>query len=148
MTTTTLDRSPDAERTRERGGLRLAELFRLLSDPTRVELLLLLAEGERNVTGLCEALGLPQPTASHHLGLLRSSGLLGARRAGKQIFYGLADRVRPAEPMAEGSVLTIDGDGFTVRIALGSGEAAEASASRRPVKPGIRSPCVPVLSRQ
>jgi DNA-binding transcriptional ArsR family regulator len=111
--------------------LRLAELFRLLSDPTRLELLLLLAAGERTVTGLCEALGLPQPAASHHLGLLRSGGLLGARRAGKQVFYGLADCVWPSESMAERSVLTINGDGFTVRIALGTGEAAEASAGRR-----------------
>src|ERR671913_223705 len=46
----------------------LAALFRLLSDRTRLNLLMLLADGERNVTSLCEALKLPQPTVSHHLG--------------------------------------------------------------------------------
>src|SRR5438067_267753 len=49
----------------------LTTLFRLLADKTRLNILLLLADGERNVTNLCETLRLPQPTVSHHLGLLR-----------------------------------------------------------------------------
>ena len=40
----------------------LAALFRLLADRTRLNLLMLLADGEKNVTNLCEVLGLPQPT--------------------------------------------------------------------------------------
>jgi DNA-binding transcriptional ArsR family regulator len=48
---------------------------------------MLLADGERNVTNLCEALKLPQPTVSHHLGLLRMSNIIGNRRDGKQVFY-------------------------------------------------------------
>jgi ArsR family transcriptional regulator, zinc-responsive transcriptional repressor len=67
----------------------LTALFQLLSDKTRVRLLLLLAEGERNVTTLCEELGLPQPTVSHHLGLLRNRNIIGNRRQGKQVFYSL-----------------------------------------------------------
>ena len=73
----------------------LVGLFRLLSDKTRMNILLLLAKGERNVTSLCEELGLPQPTVSHHLGLLRMSNLIGNRRNGKQVFYGLNGRVEP-----------------------------------------------------
>jgi DNA-binding transcriptional ArsR family regulator len=67
----------------------LAGLFRLLSDRTRLNLLMLLADGERNVSTLCDSLHLPQPTVSHHLGLLRMSNVIGNRREGKQVFYSL-----------------------------------------------------------
>ena len=49
----------------------LVGLFRLLSDKTRLSILMLLATGEKNVGSLCVELNLPQPTVSHHLGLLR-----------------------------------------------------------------------------
>jgi len=71
----------------------LTNLFRLLSDKTRLNILLLLASGERNVTWLCQQLQLPQPTVSHHLGLLRLNSLLASRRDGKQVFYSLNGRV-------------------------------------------------------
>ncbi|MGA2443527.1 MAG: metalloregulator ArsR/SmtB family transcription factor [Tepidisphaeraceae bacterium] len=67
----------------------LVSLFRLLSDKTRLNVLFSLARGERNVTSLCEELGLPQPTVSHHLGLLRGNNVITNRRNGKQIFYSL-----------------------------------------------------------
>src|SRR3978361_2517810 len=67
----------------------LVEVFRLLSDKTRLNILLLLGKGERNVTSLCTELKLPQPTVSHHLGLLRMRNLISNRRDGKQVFYGL-----------------------------------------------------------
>jgi DNA-binding transcriptional ArsR family regulator len=89
----------------------LTALFKLLSDKTRLHILLLLADGERNVTNLCEALGLPQPTVSHHLGLLRSSSLIANRRHGKQIFYTLDGRVRMA-----GSDLQLEVGNLTVSI--------------------------------
>src|SRR6266576_2422559 len=71
----------------------LTGLFHLLSDKTRLNIVLLLASGERNVGNLCEALKLPQPTVSHHLGLLRMSNVIGSRRAGKQVFYGVNGRI-------------------------------------------------------
>jgi DNA-binding transcriptional ArsR family regulator len=71
----------------------LTAVFRLLSDKTRLNILMLLSEGERNVTSLCEALKLPQPTVSHHLGLLRMNNIIGNRRDGKQVFYTLNGRV-------------------------------------------------------
>ena len=67
----------------------LSSLFRLLADKTRLNILLRLTDGERNVTSLCEELGLPQPTVSHHLGLLRMNNVVGNRRNGKQVFYVL-----------------------------------------------------------
>lgn len=68
-----------------------SELFRLLSDRTRLQIVLLLAAQESNVTNLCEVLKLPQPTVSHHLGLLRMNRLVSSRRNGKQVIYTLAD---------------------------------------------------------
>jgi DNA-binding transcriptional ArsR family regulator len=67
----------------------LSSLFRLLADKTRLNILLRLAEGERNVMALCEELRLPQPTISHHLGVLRINNVVGCRRYGNQIYYNL-----------------------------------------------------------
>jgi len=67
--------------------LQACELFKLLSDKTRLSLLLLLATGEHNVGQLCAKLQLPQPTVSHHLALMRMSGVLSKRRHGKQMIY-------------------------------------------------------------
>ena len=68
----------------------LSKFFRVLSDETRLRLVVLLREkGEQHVTQLCKALRLPQPTVSHHLGLLRTHGLVRNRRQGKQVFYSI-----------------------------------------------------------
>lgn len=68
----------------------LSQLFRVLSDQTRLKLVVVLKEqGEQHVTSLCKKLRLPQPTVSHHLGLLRAHGLVKNRRAGKQVFYSV-----------------------------------------------------------
>src|SRR5688500_8039288 len=91
----------------------LVGLFRLLSDKTRLNILMLLARGERNVTSLCEELALPQPTVSHHLGLLRMSNLISNRRNGKQVFYGLNGKVEPDDDM---SGLVIAMEEFAVKI--------------------------------
>ncbi len=64
-------------------------MFRAMGDPTRLQILVHLTEGESNVTSLCKRLEMPQPTVSHHLGLLRAAQLVEARRAGKEIFYSL-----------------------------------------------------------
>src|SRR6185437_3382910 len=89
----------------------LANLFRLLSDRTRLNLLILLSDGEKNVTSLCDTLKLPQPTVSHHLGLLRMSNVIINRRDGKQVFYALDDNVNVA-----GRGLDIDSHSFSVGI--------------------------------
>ncbi len=90
----------------------LTALFRLLSDKTRLNILLLLSSGERNVTWLCNELKLPQPTVSHHLGLLRLNNLIGNRRNGKQVFYQLNGRVSQE---VEG-VLSIQAEHYAVSI--------------------------------
>jgi len=92
----------------------LVGLFRLLSDKTRLNILTLLARGERNVTSLCDELRLPQPTVSHHLGLLRMSNLITNRRDGKQVFYELDGRVDAATP----KLIQVSVDKFKVSVAF------------------------------
>jgi DNA-binding transcriptional ArsR family regulator len=89
----------------------LTNLLRLLSDKTRLNILLMLNGGERNVSSICHALRLPQPTVSHHLGLLRMSNVITGRRDGKQVFYGLDGRVS-----TRNNCLTIGAGQFTVCI--------------------------------
>ncbi|CAN5862406.1 hypothetical protein BH23PLA1_BH23PLA1_23230 [soil metagenome] len=68
----------------------LAQVFKLLSDETRLRILLFLAQNrELHVTDLCNRLGQSQPAVSHHLALLRVSGLIEARREGKHNFYSV-----------------------------------------------------------
>jgi ArsR family transcriptional regulator len=66
----------------------LAQVFKLLADESRLKILLALAQdGELHVTALCALLDQTQPAVSHHLTLLRMSGLVGFRRHGKHNFY-------------------------------------------------------------
>lgn len=64
-----------------------AELFGLLSTPTRLRIVCALCEGEHNVGDLMQLLGVSQPNVSQHLGVLYRGGILGRRRAGSHIFY-------------------------------------------------------------
>ena len=97
----------------------LANLLRLLSDKTRLNILLMLSGGERNVSNLCDALKLPQPTVSHHLGLLRMSNVINGRRDGKQVFYGLDGRVQ-----VDSQSLELKSGAFSVCITARPGSGA------------------------
>ena len=70
----------------------LADVFGLLSDPSRIRLLSVLLEaGELCVCDLAIASGSSESSVSHALRLLRSSGVVRVRRAGRRAFYSLAD---------------------------------------------------------
>jgi len=69
----------------------LAEIFRLLGDPTRLGITLAVAGEARPVGEVAESLGLSASLVSHHLRLLRAARLVRAERQGKQVFYALAD---------------------------------------------------------
>jgi DNA-binding transcriptional ArsR family regulator len=73
-----------------------AQLFHMLGDENRLRILLNLAgQKEMNVSSLGKALGQSQPATSHHLTLLRATGLVSYRRDGKHNFYFLtSDFVR------------------------------------------------------
>ncbi|MBI1298494.1 metalloregulator ArsR/SmtB family transcription factor [bacterium] len=72
-------------------GQNLAELFKALSDPTRVRIIGLLAHAEMCVGDICLMLDKSQPLISHQLRLLRQAKLVKVRRAGQHAFYTLAD---------------------------------------------------------
>lgn len=68
----------------------LAQVFKLLSDESRLKILLELGHhGEMHVSAICDMLGQSQPAVSHHLTLLRMAGLVAFRRDGKHNFYRL-----------------------------------------------------------
>jgi len=75
----------------ERTAERESELFKALADPTRVTILALLGVRIMWVCEIMVALDLTQPTASHHLGILERVGFIKDERAGKWIFYSIAN---------------------------------------------------------
>ena len=78
-----------------------ADPLKQASDPTRLQVLMLLSEKERHVTELCAEIGAPsQPAVSHHLALLRHGRLIESRRDGKHNYYGLTDTGRKLVALA------------------------------------------------
>lgn len=69
-----------------------ADFCAALSDPTRIFILYALNERSQNVTELTNELGIPQPTTSRHLKVLRERGLVYTERQGTVITYHLADQ--------------------------------------------------------
>lgn len=65
------------------------EVFRMLADATRVQLLWTLIDRELPVGELAERVGKPTPSVSQHLAKLRMARLVATRREGVQIFYRL-----------------------------------------------------------
>lgn len=71
----------------------LVKVFKLLSDETRLRILLLLTRTkELHVRAFCDILRQSQPAVSHHLALLRAAELVELRREGKHNFYRLQPR--------------------------------------------------------
>jgi ArsR family transcriptional regulator len=68
-----------------------SRVFKALADPTRLRILMLLGVREMCVCEVMIALGLTQPTASHHLGILEYAGLVKSRKEGKWVFYKIAN---------------------------------------------------------
>jgi len=70
---------------------RMTAVFKLLADPSRLKIILALAQdGELHVSAQCDLLNQSQPAVSHHLTLMRMVGLVGCRRDGKHNYYHLA----------------------------------------------------------
>jgi ArsR family transcriptional regulator len=82
-------------RARERAGedlvVELAETFRLMSDPTRLRIILACLDAPAAVGEMADRLGISASLASHHLRLLRAARLLQADRRGRQVFYVVGD---------------------------------------------------------
>lgn len=69
----------------------LADLFKLFGDSTRMRILYILLEGEKNVGELAETLAMTQSAVSHQLATLKAGHLLKVRRDKKAMYYSLAD---------------------------------------------------------
>jgi DNA-binding transcriptional ArsR family regulator len=65
------------------------EFAKALADPTRQEIMALICCQALSVGDIVEAVGVSQPTVSHHLAILREAGLVNVRSEGKQTFYSL-----------------------------------------------------------
>src|ERR1700722_3035180 len=70
---------------------RAASFFRAAGDVARLKLLTRLADGEWCVTELAQAARVTLPAVSQQLRILRAEGLVRRRRAGKHVYYALAD---------------------------------------------------------
>jgi ArsR family transcriptional regulator len=81
----------------------VVDVCNMLGDPTRAGIIAILAKGPKSVGELCRELKMPQPTASHHLGLLRHTGLVLRKRQGKRMIYSLnKDRLKPVVEFLQG----------------------------------------------
>lgn len=68
----------------------VSDAFKLLSDPNRVRIYWLLCHCEECVINLSAMVGMSSPAVSHHLKLLKASGLIISRREGKEVYYTAA----------------------------------------------------------
>ncbi len=71
--------------------VQLADLFRLMGDPTRLRIILTCLGNPIKVGDIAEHLGLSSSLVSHHLRLLKAARVLRSERRGKQIFYSALD---------------------------------------------------------
>ena len=69
----------------------ISDLFKQLSDPTRIRIFWLLCHCEECVINLSAMMGMSSPAVSHHLKQLRAAGLIVSRREGKEVYYRAAD---------------------------------------------------------
>jgi len=80
----------------------MVQLFKLLADETRLQILYFLTQrAELNVGTLCQLLQQSQPAVSHHLALMRTAGFIEMRRDGKHNFY----RIQPSRFQEIGHVV-------------------------------------------
>lgn len=81
---TTEDRENKARR-------RVADVLKHASDPTRLDIIKVLAAGEQYVGALCGAFNMQQAAVSHHLRILSLGGIVERDRRGQQSFYRLSE---------------------------------------------------------
>lgn len=69
----------------------VAEMFKQVSDGSRLRIFLFLCHCEECVSDIAAAVDMSDPAVSHHLKMMKKSGLITSRRAGKEVYYKLAD---------------------------------------------------------
>ena len=71
--------------------IEVASYFQALSEPTRLAILNLLREGERNVGDIAESTGYTAANVSRHLSMLTKHGLVAREGRGTSVYYRIAD---------------------------------------------------------
>ena len=71
--------------------LEMADIFRMLGEPSRLKIVLALMHGECCVYHLVEAVGGTQSGVSHQLRVLKDNKIVKSRRAGQSVFYSITD---------------------------------------------------------
>jgi ArsR family transcriptional regulator len=66
-----------------------AEILKALGHPIRFCIVEGLLSGEQNVATMVNCTGVPQPTVSQHLNILKSAGIISGQRVGNQIHYSV-----------------------------------------------------------
>ncbi len=69
----------------------LTDFFKMLDDPSRVQILTVLFQGEMAVTEIADQLGMSLPAVSYQLRILKANGLVRKRREGKNVLYKIVD---------------------------------------------------------
>ena len=70
---------------------RIADIFRQLGDPSRIRIFWLLCHCEECVVNIADMVDMSSPAVSHHLRVLKDSGLLDSRRDGREVYYRAVD---------------------------------------------------------
>jgi len=70
---------------------RNAEIYKLLANPIRLEILNILKGGEASLEDLSEIIGIRKPNASQHLAILRYLKMVKMHRVGQRAYYNIAD---------------------------------------------------------
>ena len=72
---------------------RIAEILKALAHPTRVKIVDYLSEGEKCVKDIWQELGIPQPTVSQHINILKNAGIISFRREGVKTCYRIENPI-------------------------------------------------------
>jgi DNA-binding transcriptional ArsR family regulator len=87
----TVQKGPAAPARRGEEFRRLSQLLKQVSEPTRLRLLLILADGPKSTNQICQRLGQGELEVRHHLALLRASKVVDSSREGKETRYQLTE---------------------------------------------------------
>lgn len=84
-------KTPSTPSIKEEYILEISEIFKVISDPTRLSILFLLHEKEHYVGAIAESLNMEQSAISHQLKTLKNARLVKSKRTGKKMIYSLDD---------------------------------------------------------
>lgn len=69
--------------------MELSFMFKALSDYNRIKIVLKLVDGEKCANSILDDFYITQPTLSHHMSILKESGIVNVRKSGKKQFYSI-----------------------------------------------------------